>query len=303
MTRGNAVLAAILATALTGCQKPAPDPALQAENEALKKRLESLEQQPPAAQPSAVPLEGASPFAVPTPGAEPETRVEAGAASSRRATPAARPRTTPGRPAAAPAPAAEADPEARVERIRPAAEPMASANDPAPRREPLELEEGTELTLVLETALSSETAREGDPVVARVERATDKAGRTALPGGTVLKGKVYRAEQAGRVRGRAILAADFDRIVVRGREHRIDTTAILAEGPSGTKRDAAIVGGSTAAGAILGAIADGGKGARRGAIIGAVGGAGAVLATKGGDVQIPSGSRWTVQVKGTVLID
>jgi hypothetical protein len=304
MTRVNTAVAVVLAGALAACQQKAPDQsALQAENEALKKRVEALEQQQAPAQPAAVPLEGApavgagQPFAAPTPGAQPMP--QAVRPAPRAAAP--KPRTAARRPAPVPV---ETDREARVERIRPpAAEPMVGTGDPGPRRERLELEPGTELQIVLETALSSETANEGDPVVARVERATDESGRTALPGGTLLKGTVYRADSAGRVKGRSQLAVDFNRLVVRGREYRVDTTAILAEGPASHKRDAAIVGGSTAAGAIIGGIADGGKGARKGAIIGAVGGAGAVLATKGREIEMPSGSRWTVQVKNGVRID
>jgi hypothetical protein len=307
MTRGNVALVLLLGTALAGCQKPAQEQsALKAENEALKKRVEALEQQQQAAPPTAVPLESApvvepqtSRFDVPqaTAPAAPATRPQ----PPRRVAPAPKPRTASRRPAP---PAPDPDREARVERIRPAAEPMSGETTaPAPRRDRVEIEPGTELNIVLETSLSSATATEGQQVVARVERASDEDGRTVLPGGTILKGRVYRAESAGRVSGRAQLAVDFDRIVIRGREYRLDTTAIAVEGPESHKRDAAIVGGSTAAGAIIGGIANGGRGARRGAIIGAVGGAGAVLATKGKEVEMPSGSRYTVRVKNGVRVD
>jgi uncharacterized protein YcfJ len=123
-----------------------------------------------------------------------------------------------------------------------------------------------------------------------------------LPGGTVLKGRVYRADAAGRVKGKSHLSVDFDRITVRGVEHRLDTTAIDVEGPDSHGRDAAIIGGSTVGGAIVGGILGGGSGAKKGAVVGAVGGTGAVLATRGKDVTIPSGSRWTVQVKNRVTL-
>ena len=38
-------------------------------------------------------------------------------------------------------------------------------------------------------------------------------------------------------------------------------------------------------------------------VVGAVGGTGAVLATKGKEVEIPGGSRWTVQVKDRVALN
>jgi hypothetical protein len=55
-----------------------------------------------------------------------------------------------------------------------------------------------------------------------------------------------------------------------------------------------------AVGAAGGAIAGGGKGAGKGAIIGGLAGAGAVLGTKGKEVELPAGSRWTVRVKDGV---
>src|SRR5262249_42885609 len=102
----------------------------------------------------------------------------------------------------------------------PAAEPV---NVPEPNRDQLVIPARTELQLVLEKGLTSDGGHQGDPVTARVQRATGPDGNILLPGGTVLKGHVYRAEPAGRVSGKSRLAVDFDRIVVRGVEHRLET--------------------------------------------------------------------------------
>jgi type IV secretory pathway VirB10-like protein len=196
---------------------------------------------------------------------------------------------------------------ARVERI-PSAEP-ADDNGDSDRGEMVEarptrmvLPEGTELTLVLETAVSSSTSNEGDPVVARVERAVSDDGRIVLPGGTVLQGRVTEAQASGRVKGRARVAVDFDRIVVRGRTHELDASPVVAEAAGEGGKDAKTVGGAAAAGAIIGAIADGKKGAVRGAVIGAGAGGAAVLVTKGKDVELPSGSRWTVRLRNSLRL-
>jgi len=201
----------------------------------------------------------------------------------------------------------------RVDRV-PAAEPIDIPTDnprraaaeptmvPEPNRDQLSLAAGTELQLVLESTLSSATSHVGAPVTARVARATAPDGRIVLPGGTVLKGKVYRADAAGRVSGKSRLAVDFDRIVVRGFEHRLDTTAIVVEGADSHGKDAAIIGGSTVGGAIIGGILGGGSGAKKGAVVGVLGGTGAVLATRGKDVEIPAGSNWTVRVKDRVAL-
>jgi hypothetical protein len=299
MNRSNVALAVVLGAALAGCQR-APQQAA----------------------------------ASPSPSAVPESTLAAGQGSGQAVEPAPyslgpapaapvaeAPRTTPRQTAprsstARTAPAAPASrPSGRVDRT-PVAEPIdipateprreAAANPARPAREPererLEIPAGTDLQLVLENELSSATAQVGDPVTARVTRATSPDGAVVLPGGTVLKGRVYRADAAGRVKGKSHLSVDFDRITVRGVEHRLDTTAIDVEGPDSHGRDAAIIGGSTVGGAIVGGILGGGSGAKKGAVVGAVGGTGAVLATRGKDVTIPSGSRWTVQVKNRVTL-
>jgi hypothetical protein len=193
-----------------------------------------------------------------------------------------------------PAPAGRPVRPAPAEVVRPAA-PVAA--DPA-----LVLAPGSKLTLRFENALSSETSRAGDSVTARVETATDEDGRVALPGGTVLRGRVVEARQSGRVKGRAMVSVDFDQIVVRGRTHALDASTITVEAPADRGRDAKIVGGSAAAGAIIGAIKDGKEGFAKGALIGGAGGTGAVLLTRGRDIQIPAGSRFTVTVKDTVRL-
>ena len=161
---------------------------------------------------------------------------------------------------------------------------------------------GHEAPSVLEQPLSSKSAQVGDVVTARVERAISDDGRIVLPGGTVLQGRVTEARASGRVSGRARVAVDFDRIVVRGRTHELDVSPVVAEAPGEGSRDAKVVGGSAAAGAILGAIANGGKGAVKGAVIGAGAGGAAVLVTKGKEIEMPAGSRWTVRVRNSVRL-
>jgi hypothetical protein len=94
----------------------------------------------------------------------------------------------------------------------------------------------------------------------------------------------------------------WDTLTVRGESHRVAVSdlAMTAEAQHG--RDAKIIGGGTAAGAIIGGIVNGGSGAKKGAIIGAGAGAGAVLVNRGQDVEMPAGSRWTVRVKETVRL-
>ena len=180
---------------------------------------------------------------------------------------------------------------------------LVRAQTPAPPRpERWVLPKGTELTLRLETPVSSAASREGDAVVARVERAAGPDGTILLPGGTVVRGRVTEAVGSGRAKGRARVSLDFDRIVVRGRSHELEGARISAEARGEGGRDAKMVGGGGAAGAILGALVDGKKGMVRGALIGAAAGGGAALATKGREIELAAGSRWKVRIRETVRL-
>jgi hypothetical protein len=314
MTRWNLGLALALGGLLAACQSTDKNAAeLQQKNQELEKRVAELEGRAspsPAVAATATPeptWEAQLQAAPPAPAAARPAPRAAARASAPAHVPSRTSRTTDA-PIAGPlvVPSNRNEPDrVRVE-PDPAPHPEENGDPPRWRDEQINREErvsipaGTQLSLVLETPLSSETSRVGDRVEARVERATSEEGRVLLPGGTNLKGRVLDVQGSGRVSGKARVIVAFDQIVIRGRTQRLDTTEIEAVAGDSHGRDAAIIGGGTAAGAIIGGIAGGGKGAGKGAIIGGLAGAGAVLGTKGKEVELPAGSRWTVRVKDGV---
>lgn len=171
----------------------------------------------------------------------------------------------------------------------------AEAPAPAPRPAVI-LPEGTALSLVFETAVSSATAKAGDLVVAKLASDVTDGERVVVPAGGEVRGKVLAAAGSGRVKGRAHLAVAFDRLVVKGQEHAIEATPIDVTAEAQKGRDAALIGGGAGAGAIIGGIAGGKKGAAIGALAGAGAGGGAVLATKGKEVVFEAGSRHTIKL-------
>ena len=295
MNRIKAAMIVVLGAALGACQQGQGQKAAEADAQALEKRIAALEQQAQPS-PSVVPMDPAALNLTPEAPASVAPAAPARARITTRATPAPR------RQAARVAPAPASEPVERiggepVERV----EPLAGMGDPGPRRDVITIPNGTELRLVLETGLSTDNTQVGDRVVARVERAMSNDGRVVLPGGTVLRGRVVRADKPGRVKGVAHLGVDFDRIVVRGREHPLRATSLDVAGPDTTKQDVAVIAGSTAAGAIIGKIMD--KGAKKGAVVGAATGTGAVLVTRGEAVEMPAGSRWTVKTTDSIRLE
>lgn len=164
------------------------------------------------------------------------------------------------------------------------------------RPEPVTIAEGTTLPLVLETALSSATNKTGDLVIAKLAEDVRVGEKVVVPSGTELRGQVTAAVPSGRVKGLARLAFDFDTLILKGKEHSIGTRPVDITTENSHKRDAEIIGGGAGAGAIIGAIANGGKGAAIGAIIGGATGTGVVLTNKGKEVELGAGTRYTVRL-------
>lgn len=93
-----------------------------------------------------------------------------------------------------------------------------------------------------------------------------------------------------RVRDNQI-ALDLQSVSVNGRRYTVDAGEITQrnrEGVGENKRTGAFVGGGAALGALIGAIAGGGKGAGIGALAGGAAGAGAQVLTKGDHVRVPA---------------
>ena len=162
---------------------------------------------------------------------------------------------------------------------------------------------GAGVPVRFETSHSSATSRPEDRVVATVREDVRSGGRVVIPAGSELRGHVLSARRSGRVKGRGQLSLRFTEAVINGHAHRISTQRIYLVAPATHKKDAAIIGGGTGAGAIIGAIADGKGGAVKGGLVGAGAGTGVVLGTRGREVGLPAGSRWRVRLSQPLVVD
>jgi hypothetical protein len=200
------------------------------------------------------------------------------ALSSNRDTPAARPSgsrsnaTIPSTPA------------------RNTAPPAAPAPPPRVTVRTITLPAGTALPLELLTTVSTETASVEMPVSARLRRAVTVDGVTVLPAGATVNGEVSDVERPGRVQGRARLGLRFTSVTIDGRREDIRSNPVTFQGEQTKGEDATKIGAGAGIGAIVGGIIGGGDGAAKGAAIGGAAGTGAVLATRGRDVNLQSGA-------------
>lgn len=167
---------------------------------------------------------------------------------------------------------------------------------PRPTPAPIVVPAGTALPLELRTSLSTASSRSGDLVVAVLREDVHANGRTVLPAGSELRGRVTAAVRAGKAKGQARLALTFDEAQVRGKSYPIQTSAVDISAAPQKKKDAAIIGGGVGAGALIGAAAGGKKGAGIGALLGGAAGGGTVLLTRGKDVELRAGAPLTVSL-------
>jgi hypothetical protein len=150
--------------------------------------------------------------------------------------------------------------------------------------------DGTEIQIRLDQSLSSRTARPEDRVVATVAESVRAEGTVAIPAGTEVRGIVRTVEPAQRPSRGASVELAFDTLMIDGRRVDIQSRVVsIDEGGIDKKR----AGLGAVLGGVLGAVLDG----KQGAIIGAVlGGGGAVVATRGDDVELPAGTVLTLRL-------
>jgi hypothetical protein len=170
---------------------------------------------------------------------------------------------------------------------------------PAPTFRELTIPAGTSLSVTMLNTLASNTSKVEDPVKGSIAKAVTVSGLTALPAGTQILGSVIEAAESGRVKGRASVAFRFERIVVNGETIRIQTASVRREAAADTKSDVKKGGIGAGVGAIVGGVVGGGKGAAIGAV---AGGTGTVLATKGKEVDVPSGTVVSVLLQDPITL-
>ncbi len=161
----------------------------------------------------------------------------------------------------------------------------------------ISLPAGTALEVRLTTGLSSKDNRAGDTFTGSIENAVVADGKTAIPKGAEVTGRVTNAVPSGRLKQRAELWATLASVKVGGKTYEISTGTTGHKEGSKATRDILFIGGGAGAGAGIGAITGGGKGAGIGAAIGAGAGTAGAMLTGHRDVRFPPESllRFTLQ--------
>jgi len=173
--------------------------------------------------------------------------------------------------------------------------------------------------LSLKQAISTKTAREGDPVYAQTAFPFVVNDRIVIPVGTYIQGKITRVQRGGHIKGRAELLIHFTSMIypsgytvmlggsvenTPGAEKtsmKDSEGTIRQDSETGRKAKAAATGATT--GAVIGAVSGGGKGAGIGAGAGGIAGIAIAMLSRGADVRLEPGTSIEMEIQREVTVD
>jgi hypothetical protein len=148
----------------------------------------------------------------------------------------------------------------------------------------ISLPAGTVLNVKLETALTSFASKSGDPFSARVTQPVMLEGKTVLPIGATVQGRVTMASEPRRISGKPTIAMFPETLVLPNGEHYTLNAALIDTGVhDGThvnnegqfkgkgydNQDLIVMGAGTGTGMLVGGLIGGGKGVLIGGVVGA----------------------------------
>ena len=197
----------------------------------------------------------------------------------------------------------------------------AAPAQPANSGEIITVPTGTRIGVILESGISTATAKVGDSVYFRTSFPITIANKVVIPVGSYLRGEVLETKRPGHVTGKGQLRIKLNTLVLpngytvdmNAEPHSSDAAKIKTDeegkmsGPGGKGKDAATQIGTVAttsgAGAIIGGLSSGAKGAGIGAGIGGAAGLAAVLLSRGPDAQLPRGSSMDLMLERDLRLD
>jgi hypothetical protein len=143
---------------------------------------------------------------------------------------------------------------------------------------------GTAVKMKLETTLATFSSKAGDPFSARVTEPVVIDGKTVIPIGTTVEGRVTKANEPRRIAGKPTIAIFPENLILPNGDRfmlnasLVDTNARHGsdvntegqfKGAGHDGKDLTEVGMGTGGGMIIGGVADGGKGLLIGGTVGA----------------------------------
>ena len=161
---------------------------------------------------------------------------------------------------------------------------------------------GSSIVVTLDQSVSSKDASVGQKVDGSVANDVVVNSKTVIPKGSKVSLSVASAQASGRLTTPAKLWLKIDSIGVNGRTYTVSSRWSGQTGPSHNKRNIIAIGGGSALGATIGAIAGGGKGAAIGAAAGAGAGTAGAAMTGKKDITFPAETKLRFALKESLAV-
>lgn len=190
------------------------------------------------------------------------------------------PAVAPGAPATQPATDAATQPAAPAPGAAPVVAP-ADVNVPA----------GTTLAIRINQHISVKTSHAGDRFDGEIaEPVLGANDHVIIPKGTPVGGVVEESHKRGHFKGASVLDLRLTSLTLNGTRYQISSSDLTRTKKGKGKRSAAMIGGGTGLGMLIGGVATGGTGLLIGGLAGAGAGTAAAGLTGNGDIDIPAES-------------
>jgi hypothetical protein len=168
---------------------------------------------------------------------------------------------------------------------------------------------GTGLMVRLETTLATFSNKAGDPFQARLTQAVVLDGKTVIPAGAMVEGRVTKVSEPRRISGKPTIGILAEALVLpTGERLFLDATLVDTDirgtdvnqegefkGSGHDRRDEMETGGGTAGGMLIGGLIGGPPGILIGGVVGA-GSTGAHWLSKHRSATLPAGTTLTLEL-------
>lgn len=212
-------------------------------------------------------------------------------------------------PAPQPAPEGRPAPAAERSRAKRGTKAPAERGSSGPSYVTRTAPRGSTFSVSFNQQVSTRTMGVGDTFTATLsESLTDSEGRTVIPAGAAVRGRVTRARPSGNVTRGTDLAVTFTSIRHNGQTYPIDVTVVGEPGVQRRSRQsagrkAATIGGGAVVGGVAGRVLGGDRRSTvRGAVVGAAAGTAVAIGGQDIDAVIPAGSAATVRLDAPVRV-
>ena len=175
--------------------------------------------------------------------------------------------------------------------------------DPAKVQPAVVVPAGTVIPVTLTNRVTTKNAHDGDGIYGKTSFPITVNNKIVIPEGSSVRGKITEVRKPGRVKGKGELTITFQTLVLPSGVTLPIYSSLGGVGGAGEKKgeatvqgdsskgdDAKTVGTTATQGALIGVIADRGKGAVIGGAGGAAAGTAAVLLTRGKDLVLEPGT-------------